>query len=419
MNNDFFKLTATDIEHSISNLGQIIFEVTDSCNLRCRYCAYGELYEGYDERENKNLPFHKAKLIIDYLHGIWKKEYCEGFSSPLTVSFYGGEPLLNIDFIKEVIAYLDSLPFVGKTYFFAMTTNGMLIDRYMNYLVEKQFRLLISLDGNRENHSYRVDHSGENSFDRVLGNIERLRSEYPEYYDRFVRFNAVLHNRNSVESIHNFIDGHLGKRPNISGLSSDGIRKDKIEEFGKTYRNFQVSFDEAVNCNSIELHLGNPKGRKLSEYVFFESGNVFMNYNDLLYDKEAYSGPHRTGTCVPFGKKMFITVNGKILQCEKIDHDYALGYISDHDVILDFEEVANRQNEHEKRLRQVCPKCALFKQCSQCVYFVNDLNGSSPPRCPSFCTVEQSEARLQGAMDHLDENPELYKMILIDTVLRS
>lgn len=416
MSVDFIELTATDIRHSISNLENLVFEVTDACNLRCKYCGYGELYEGYDERVNKDLPFRKAKLIIDYLHEIWAKEYFDGASSPLTVGFYGGEPLLNTALIQKVITYLESLPFVGKTFFFGMTTNGMLIDRYVDYLAEKRFQLMISLDGDRENHSYRVDHSGKNSFDTVLANIELLRSKYPEYYKRNVRFNAVLHNRNSVASISNFIHRHLGKTPNISGLSSDGIRKDKRDEFSKTYRNPQTSFNEADNCEALKLYASNPKGKRLSEYIFFDSGNVFKDYSALLY--EGYTARHNTGTCVPFGKKMFITVNGKILQCERIDHDYALGYITEDDVALDYADVANRQNGYTKKLLHKCSKCASFKRCPQCIYFVNELRSDSP-RCSGFSTVERAEARLQGALDYLDENPELYKTILRDTVIRS
>jgi uncharacterized protein len=416
MNNDFFELGADDICHSILNLEQLVFEVTDACNLHCKYCGYGELYEGYDDRENKNLPFRKAKLIIDYLHGIWAEEYCDGMSSPLTIGFYGGEPLLNIALIKEVIGYLESLPFVGKTYFFGMTTNGMLIDRYVDYLVEKRFQLMISLDGNRENHSYRVDHSGKNSFDKVLTNIELLRSEYPEYYDRYVRFNSVLHNRNSVESVYDFINGYLGKSPYINGLSSDGIRRDKWEEFNKTYRNPQTSFNEAVNDSVEKLYMSNPKGKNLAEYIYYNSGNVFMNYSALLC--KVNIGRHKTGTCVPLTKKMYITVNGKILQCEKISHDYALGYITDDVVVLDCSAVADRQNKYSQQLLHLCPKCALFKRCSQCIYFIDNLSGDSPI-CPKFSTIERSDARLQKAIDFLDENPELYKKILRDSILRS
>jgi uncharacterized protein len=48
-------LNKSDISYQLSNLRQIVFEVTDACNLKCKYCGYGDFYEDYDKRENKNL----------------------------------------------------------------------------------------------------------------------------------------------------------------------------------------------------------------------------------------------------------------------------------------------------------------------------------------------------------------------------
>ncbi len=75
--------------------------------------------------------------------------------------FYGGEPLLNMNLIKQIIEYIDSLPKIKNTYFiYNMTTNALLLDKYMNFIVEKKINLLISLDGDEYSHSYRVDSSG-------------------------------------------------------------------------------------------------------------------------------------------------------------------------------------------------------------------------------------------------------------------
>lgn len=71
---EYRKISHLDIEYSLANLKQLVFEVTDACNLRCKYCAYADLYEGYDQRENLKLPFQKAKLIIDYFTNIGKKD---------------------------------------------------------------------------------------------------------------------------------------------------------------------------------------------------------------------------------------------------------------------------------------------------------------------------------------------------------
>ena len=90
----FRQIIEQDIEYNLQHLPQIIFEVTDACNLRCKYSAYADLYEGNDDRTNKKFPFHKAKLILDYLHNIWRKNFVKDVVTPFTVGFYGGEPLL-------------------------------------------------------------------------------------------------------------------------------------------------------------------------------------------------------------------------------------------------------------------------------------------------------------------------------------
>lgn len=158
------------VEYNVKNLNNLVFEVTDACNLRCKYCGYAEFYQGYDLRQNSFLSFDKAKVLIDYLANIWRNNRYEGISQPLTVGFYGGEPLMNIKFIKQTIDYFDNIKDVGKRFRYNMTTNAMLLDSHMDYIVEKDMQLLISLDGDEEGHSYRVDTLGNNSFRKVINN---------------------------------------------------------------------------------------------------------------------------------------------------------------------------------------------------------------------------------------------------------
>lgn len=134
--NEFIDISSKDIEEALLNLRQLTFEVTDRCNLRCKYCGYGELYEGYDKRESKYLAVSKAKFLIDYLVCLWKTGHQKSVRPLTYISFYGGEPLLNMSFIREIIAYIGGLPEIGRTFVFSMTTNAMLLDRYIDYLVE-------------------------------------------------------------------------------------------------------------------------------------------------------------------------------------------------------------------------------------------------------------------------------------------
>lgn len=415
---EYRKVSHLDIEYSLANLKQLVFEVTDACNLRCKYCAYADLYEGYDQRENLKLPFQKAKLIIDYLYEYWEKRYCIEVNDPITIGFYGGEPLLNVPFIQQVINYIESLNPIGKKFHYNMTTNAILLDRYMDFLAENEFRLLISLDGDEKGQSYRVDTKGKNSFDKVLANIQLLRSKYPSYFEHYVMFNSVLHNRNEVESTYRFIKDKFGKEPMISPLNNSGVRKDKLQEFYQAYQNVATSIQKANNCEALknELFIKSPETGALVNYIYHHTGNVFNDYNDLLLGREGSSFPP-SGTCIPFSKKMFITVKGRILQCEKIDHEFALGQITNKKVELNLEQAARQHNKYTFRYMNQCKTCAAKQLCTQCVYQIDDIHDKTS-KCYSYYSATQHEKQKEYYMDHLDKHPELYNRILKEVVVR-
>ena len=96
-------LSPYTIKSALANLPQLVFEVTDACNLRCKYCGYGEFYDDYDNRLDKMLPIEKAYRIIDYLADFWNSNMNVSAQNNVFISFYGGEPLLNMPFIKAVV----------------------------------------------------------------------------------------------------------------------------------------------------------------------------------------------------------------------------------------------------------------------------------------------------------------------------
>lgn len=406
------------IQHNIIQLSQIVFEVTDACNLRCKYCGYGDLYEGYDNREDKFMSFGVAKSILDYLFNIWKSNHSQGICNPVTIGFYGGEPLLNMQLIRDIVDYIGQQEEMGKKFFFNMTTNAMLLDRYVDYLAEHEFRLLISLDGDKEGQSYRLDANGNNSFDRVVNNIKILQTKHPEYFDKLVMFNSVLHNKNSVESIYNFIRDTFGKEPSISPLNSSGVRPDKVDEFKRTYKNITDSIAQASDCETLktELFIKNPATAQLLEYIYYSSGNVYSTYNSLLIEPDTQTN-HKTGTCTPFSKKMFVTVNGKILQCERIHHNYALGTVDDLGVHLDYEYIVARHNLFINKFTQQCNNCANRQSCKQCVYQIDDLLETST-KCRNALSIDKQKELNKITQLYLRAHPNLYHELLIKAVIR-
>ena len=121
-------ITSEDVKRSLSNSPQLTFEITDACNLRCEYCGYGKSYSDYDERKSTRLSPQRAKALLDYLDSLWKSELNVSYNQNVYISFYGGEPLVNVPFIKEIVSYIEEPDCPSRSFTFNMTTNGILLD---------------------------------------------------------------------------------------------------------------------------------------------------------------------------------------------------------------------------------------------------------------------------------------------------
>jgi len=405
------RISENNIRHNLINLPQLVFEVTDDCNLNCYYCAYGDLYYGYDKREAIYMKFSDAKLIIDYLTEFWRN-YTTDAETPLTyIGFYGGEPLLNMSFIMEVVEYVESLQLPRKIEY-SMTTNAILIDRYMSFLAEKNFHLLISLDGDRDAHAYRVDKGGHNSFDRVISNVRALQEKYPIYFNNNVNFNSVLHNHNSVEGIFNFIYNEFGKSPQISELNDTGIKTDMVEQFNKAYQSKKESLQKFKNNNSLydRVFLDNPYTYSAMIYIQSHSQNVYNYYDDLFIDPTTINYTP-TGTCFPFSRKMFVTINGKILQCERIHHNFALGKITGNAFELDLKAIADNHNHYLDKIQQLCSMCSNNHSCLQCLFNIDKIE-SSKPKCKSFMNKQEFIKYQYNCLKYIKEHQGLYRELI-------
>ena len=409
---EFITLETNDIMLNLINLKQLVFEVTDVCNLRCKYCGYGDLYGGYDPRSTSNLSFEKVQNIIKYLAYIWENNIDPSIRQPFVLSFYGGEPLINMNLIKNLIEYMESIQIIGKKIHYSMTTNGILLYKYMDFLATKKIRLLISLDGNEQNHSYRIDHHGNNSHRQVVDNVKKLQLKYPEYFKKYVRFNTVLHNMNSVESAHKYVMDTFGKKTTISSLNNSGIRQEKVKEFYNMFQNVDASIEKSSNREKLEteLFLEAPRISQLTNFIYTFSGNMFDNYRSLFYDENKIETVP-TGTCTPFFKKMFITVNGKILPCEKVNHEFAIGQVSDDRVEIDFDQIAEMFNNYVFKFVKQCKTCVNIRKCSQCVFQIDEVIIPAP-KCRSYIGSHAFQNYISKNLDYLGKHPALYKQIM-------
>lgn len=406
-------ITSDNVVSALANLPQLVFEVTDACNLRCKYCAYGEFYEDYDMREDKMLTAGQAILLINYLEKLWNSGLNTSAMSNLTISFYGGEPLLNFSFIETIVHHVKhKVHCPHRKFSFSMTTNALLLHKYMDFLQENEFHLLISLDGNKENTEYRVDKAGNCAFERIVTNVNKLKEKYPDYFRTHVNFNAVLHNKNSVEEIYRFFKEEYDKIPRIGELNNVGIRKDKLEEFKRTYKNSQESLHQAEHYEEIErdMFMNTGNYRSLTLFLHQYSGFVYNDYTDLLFEKKEKLQNIPTGTCLPFSKKMFVTVNGKILPCERIGHQFALGKITENEIELNPEWIADKYNEYYARVESQCSKCRNSRACIQCIFNLENID--SKPVCYGYMNEQNFQNYVNHQMHFLKKHPEAYKKIM-------
>jgi len=410
------RLTGEGVKRSLANTKQVTFETTERCNLKCKYCGYGEFYDDYDVRERKDLDIEKAKIFLKYMEELWNSPYNVSHGNNIYISFYGGEPLVNFRFVKEIVEFTEKLNLKHNRFTFSMTTNGVLLGKHMDFLAEKKFNLLISLDGNKWNNSYRVFESGKESFEIVVKNVNQLRDKYPEYFKERVNFNAVLHNRNSVSEIHEFFKKNYDKTPSIGELNNVGIREDKIEEFRRTYQNVYESLFSAEDYTYIEkeMFINLPTIQNLSTFVFQYSDSKYETYDDFFTEEGGSFIP--TGTCLPFSKKVFITAKGKILPCERVPHKYGLGFVKDDGVDIDFEKIAEKYNGYYDKLRGQCEKCYNRLHCGQCMLQL-DMDSDKPVVCNGFMNKKDYTDYLSANTGFLEEEPENYEKIMKEVII--
>ena len=146
----------------------LCLHIAHDCNLACQYC-FAE--EGEYHGRRALMSFEVGKKALDFLIAN------SGNRRNLEVDFFGGEPLMNFDVVKRLVAYARSIEKeAGKNFRFTLTTNGMLIDDdVIDFANREMSNVVLSLDGRREVHDrYRVDYAGHGSWDRIVPKFQKL-----------------------------------------------------------------------------------------------------------------------------------------------------------------------------------------------------------------------------------------------------
>lgn len=145
----------------------VCLHVAHDCNLRCAYCFAGTGDFGHDRSlMSKEVGERAVDFIIE---GSGQRKHCE-------IDFFGGEPLMNMDVVKHVVAYVRKREQeTGKIFKLTLTTNGVLLrDDVIRYLNDNQISLVLSLDGRKEVHDrMRPNVGGRGSYAQVLANFKK------------------------------------------------------------------------------------------------------------------------------------------------------------------------------------------------------------------------------------------------------
>ncbi len=146
----------------------LCLHVAHTCNLNCSYCFASQ---GKYHGDRALMSFEVGKRALDFLIEN------SGTRRNLEVDFFGGEPLMNWDVVKQLVEYARSVEKQhGKHFRFTLTTNGVLIDDdVIEFSNREMSNVVLSLDGRKEIHDrLRVDYAGNGSYDRIVPKFKRL-----------------------------------------------------------------------------------------------------------------------------------------------------------------------------------------------------------------------------------------------------
>ena len=302
---DTFEPLAGDLkEKSAGIVKALCLHVAHTCNLNCAYCFASQ---GNYHGERAVMSYEVGKQALDFLMDH------SGTRHNLEVDFFGGEPLMNWQVVKDLVAYARSVEKErGKNFRFTLTTNGMLIDDdVIDFANKEMHNVVLSLDGRKEVHDrYRVDYAGKGSWETIVPKFQKLVASRPADKTYYMRGTFTHENPDFLEDIKTMLD--LG----FDELSMEPVVCAPDDPAALTEEDLNIVFDQYEKLAQLML-----ERRK--------AGKPFTFYHYML---DLAGGPcvyKRISGCGSGTEYMAVTPTGELYPCHQFvgEEDFKLGDI--------------------------------------------------------------------------------------------
>lgn len=254
-------LNENKVIRQLQDLKAISIEITENCNMKCAYCGHSDLYEHYEHERGDNFINEKTVYeLINELNRYWDPKQ----NKEIEISFYGGEPLLGIKQIRTIVSFLHK-NFQHIRFRYKITTNGLLLLKNISFLVENNFKIAVSLDGNEGHNAYRMLKNGQFSQEKVVAILDEIKKSYPFYYKNNMHISSVLHNLNDISEIQTYVKDRLQLGSYIGELNTNNIKN--IYMFKKMYKSKEGTFEITSQCGITKKSIDQMKNK----YIIFFS----------------------------------------------------------------------------------------------------------------------------------------------------
>ena len=302
---DQFEGLAYDYKNNSKVVKALCLHVAHTCNLNCSYCFASQ---GKYQGERALMSFEVGKQAFDFLIAN------SGTRKNLEVDFFGGEPLMNWDVVKQLVAYARSVEKQhNKNFRFTFTTNGMLLnDEVIDFLNKEMTNVVLSLDGRKEvNDHFRKNYAGQGSYDTIVPNFQRL-VEKRGGKDYYVRGTFTHNNVDFTNDLFHMAD--LG----FTELSMEPVVCPPDDPYALTKEDLPKLFEQ------YEILAKEMLRRK-------KEGRGFTFYHYMLDLKNGPCIYKRITGCGSGTEYMAVTPWGELFPCHQFvgDPKYSLGNIWD------------------------------------------------------------------------------------------